>query len=49
MRVPADRKIAPIVGGQKISLEGVLGGMPTTNGDVEMDSDSDSDLDIVME
>jgi hypothetical protein len=49
VRPPTDRKIAPIVGGQKISLEGVLGRMRTNSGDVEMDSDSDSDLDIVME
>jgi hypothetical protein len=54
VRIPTDRKIAPIVGGQKISLEGVLGGMSTGEnkkggGDGEMDSDSDSDLDIVME
>jgi hypothetical protein len=40
-----DRKIAPIVG-QRVSLEGVLGGMASKQ--VEMDSDSDSDLDIVM-
>ena len=44
-----DKKIVPIVGGQRISLDGVLGGDNKSNGIKEdVDSDSDSDLDIVM-
>ena len=44
-----DKKIVPIVGGQRISLDGLLGGDNKSNGEKEdVDSDSDSDLDIVM-
>lgn len=44
-----DRKIVPIVGGQRISLDGVLGGDNKSNGyKDDVDSDSDSDLDIIM-
>ena len=44
-----DKKIVPIVGGQRISLDGVLGGENKSNGVKEdVDSDSDSDLNIVM-
>ena len=44
-----ERKIMPIVGGGRISLEGVLGGGKRSGvGDEVVESDSDDELDIVM-
>ena len=44
----ADKKVVPIVGGQKISLDGLLGEWENNEGREVVDGDSDSDLDIVM-
>ena len=46
----SDKKVIPIIG-QRISMDGVLGGLDGENkgnGKEDIDSDSDSDLDIVM-
>lgn len=44
----SDKKVAPIVGSSRISLDGVLNGECKSTHE-ETDSDSDSDLDIIME